>query len=1502
MPTKNLVPRQDGEGKIGVKSTELTLKWKEINAVSGSLDTIKIDELKNQKSEDLLKGGSGVTITRAEDAQDGFQYTISASSSGFTDKIEEGQAKVEVVDTIGNDDATIQFWGDPDNNGSSEKIWEFDKDGHLIPDVNETYDIGKAEKKVRHLFLSDNSLHIGTTSTDTSAYATGGANIYKLGKNNLHKLVWNSNNTEKTVAMEDDLHAVAFSGNYTQLNNLPSIPDSTNDITSDIVGQNYTGSATDNLTTHLSGIDTVLGTINTTLGTKVTQADIDSAIQGIDVKESVRVATTGVLTGFSYVNAGTQQWQETSASGALTIDDVVLANGDRVLVKNAAAQTQNGIYIVSGIDGSSQVILDRSADLDNSSDFGGAFTFVEEGTTNIGNSFVAKNASSPNSTTVGTNTQNWTQFNSAGSVAALNDLSDVTFTTGTLTINGLNTLNLPNNGSISNGILDLKNGGASTSEIRLYCENQSTPHYTALKSAAHGTYSGNITFTLPSSTGQDGQSLVTDGNGVLSWASQVSTFEVKAATDATINVGAANRGFSGQIAYMEVASPLTIDGVTINLNDKILVKDSVDGNSVNGFFNGVYYYKSLTSGTIRLELLRGGAYNYNISSDFTCHVLEGTANKFKTFALAKTVVRAENSSLAPTNGVIYPFFESVIPGASLTRIAESASGKLTYTPLLANKTSGDEQVLVGQVNHLVTVLGDTANNESGAIKLNCENNSHGVTIQGPPHSSQASYTLTLPSSDGNPNQVLKTDGSGGLSWVDQSTSSISVLNDLTNVNAPSPLEGQAIVYDSTTSNWVASDLDVPNFEVAAATTTDLTGIQNGSGLGVVSNGYYLSISGATLTIDGYQMSVGDRLLVKDKTGTPGQNPATMTTMHAGIYKLESLNPCLLLRLPGGGYNIPTKKGTAYYVQNGTNNGKKIFVAKKDTVYGAIYQYGHAAEYVERDLLSSYIQTENTSVTTSDTGTNGNVNFTTDGVSRWDINSDGHFVPATNNLYDIGLSANKVKEIHTNNLNLGTAYFTFDNSPFSGNDGVVLRTGSSDAASLKIYHNAANTNAPELSLQKLSTGAGETNGRVAFYEDNTRQLGLISSKTITVDGSNNPTSTRVDFSTLSKDTASDDASTIGLSIVGDTSSARPKVRIADTWNLPTDNGTSGYVLSTNGSGEASWASTPSPFTQVNASTSTVNLAQANVFVSFKGQNTDVVTVNLPTGASNGDIVVLTRPIGNSAHLVRPAGQFSYVEIKYQNTLVGNVELTPGNKGSIILTFDGTDWIAPHTQDSIVSVAVPNHTLSYPRNFGAEIIYSNRSGNFTINCNFNASSLIEGMRQRIFIRGTKDVTITSTASDIIDPSGGANSPTLTSSVTLTDQTGIIDVYVYAATSTVNYFMISPSPAGGGSSSGVSRPSVTGVSTQTNVPEPSCVDVLEDMYIYNSSNVITTTLPDITNSNKITAGFKYQFKNIGSADVTINAASGEYIDFSTQTSITIKSYDSYTLTTDGSNWFII
>ena len=44
----------------------------------------------------------------------------------------------------------------------------------------------------------------------------------------------------------------------------------------------------------------------------------------------------------------------------------------------------------------------------------------------------------------------------------------------------------------------------------------------------------------------------------------------------------------------------------------------------------------------------------------------------------------------------------------------------------------------------------------------------GISIQSPAHSANATYTLTLPTSNGNANQLLKTDGSGVLTWADAS--------------------------------------------------------------------------------------------------------------------------------------------------------------------------------------------------------------------------------------------------------------------------------------------------------------------------------------------------------------------------------------------------------------------------------------------------------------------------------------------------------------------------------------------------------------------------------------------------------------------------------------------------------------------------------------------------------------------------------------------------------------
>ena len=58
-----------------------------------------------------------------------------------------------------------------------------------------------------------------------------------------------------------------------------------------------------------------------------------------------------------------------------------------------------------------------------------------------------------------------------------------------------------------------------------------------------------------------------------------------------------------------------------------------------------------------------------------------------------------------------------------------------------------------------------AGGNDGTLQLNCSQQSHGVKIKSPAHSANASYTLTLPTTDGNNHELLKSDGSGNLSWT-----------------------------------------------------------------------------------------------------------------------------------------------------------------------------------------------------------------------------------------------------------------------------------------------------------------------------------------------------------------------------------------------------------------------------------------------------------------------------------------------------------------------------------------------------------------------------------------------------------------------------------------------------------------------------------------------------------------------------------------------------------------
>jgi len=85
---------------------------------------------------------------------------------------------------------------------------------------------------------------------------------------------------------------------------------------------------------------------------------------------------------------------------------------------------------------------------------------------------------------------------------------------------------------------------------------------------------------------------------------------------------------------------------------------------------------------------------------------------------------------------------------------------------MAGKTLTTATV-TGTINaNTLTAKGDGASAD-GKITLNCSQNSHGVKIQSPAHSSAQDYTLVLPTSVGTNGQVLATNGNATnqLSWV-----------------------------------------------------------------------------------------------------------------------------------------------------------------------------------------------------------------------------------------------------------------------------------------------------------------------------------------------------------------------------------------------------------------------------------------------------------------------------------------------------------------------------------------------------------------------------------------------------------------------------------------------------------------------------------------------------------------------------------------------------------------
>lgn len=155
-----------------------------------------------------------------------------------------------------------------------------------------------------------------------------------------------------------------------------------------------------------------------------TKGYVDSVAQGLDVKESVRAATSSSsdFTGFSY-NSGSLKLVESSPTQSLlSIGGVSLALNDRVLVKDQSTGSENGIYFVNQVGNGSTVAweLTRSLDADSSADItAGLFCFVEEGDAADSGFVLTTN----DDITLDSTALSFSQFSGAGQITAGDGLS-----------------------------------------------------------------------------------------------------------------------------------------------------------------------------------------------------------------------------------------------------------------------------------------------------------------------------------------------------------------------------------------------------------------------------------------------------------------------------------------------------------------------------------------------------------------------------------------------------------------------------------------------------------------------------------------------------------------------------------------------------------------------------------------------------------------------------------------------------------------------------------------------------------------------------------------------------------------------------------------------------------------------------------------------------------------------------------------------------------------------
>jgi len=260
----------------------------------------------------------------------------------------------------------------------------------------------------------------------------------------------------------------------------------------------------------------------------------------------------------------------------------------------------------------------------------------------------------------------------------------------------------------------------------------------------------NVSFTLPSADGSSGQVLTTNGSGVLSFV--------------TVSGGGNNIGNTD--LTLSESRKFIVGGYDFTINDTatspiFLWDDSADHfefrkpvlfTNTNGYVSGeIRLMEAPTaSGAEYVGFKAPGQLTGNCI--WTLPLADGTSGQVLTTNGSKTLSWSTVSGGGGGGGDVVDDTSPQLGGSldvNGNPVVSTSNGNIELDP---NGT--------GKV-----VFKGNATKGAGQFILNCETNTHGIVIKGPPHSAAASYTLTLPNDDGSSGQFLQTDGNGNLSFA-----------------------------------------------------------------------------------------------------------------------------------------------------------------------------------------------------------------------------------------------------------------------------------------------------------------------------------------------------------------------------------------------------------------------------------------------------------------------------------------------------------------------------------------------------------------------------------------------------------------------------------------------------------------------------------------------------------------------------------------------------------------